>query len=248
MRRGFELPLVLEERGFVDVIEKVAQAIVFYDANAPERRRGDIRRIGYDGAALGEDRAGFVVDSRGFGIFLHGASFRDACVAGAVGSSEIFHDVQAGESVIGIEDAVRVFTAEIVFHVFAGESCPAADHRELQLLALKILNHVLHLERGLHQEAAQADRVRLMLLCRANNRVAWLFDPEVDDLESVVRQDDVDQVLANVVHVALHGREYDRALLRAGFLLHLGLEISDGLLHDSGGVEHRRQLHFSGAK
>ena len=48
--------------------------------------------------------------------------------------------------------------------------------------------------------------------------------------------------------VALHRGQHDRALLRARLLLHLGLEIGDRLLHHSGGVEHRRQLHLARAK
>ena len=39
-----------------------------------------------------------------------------------------------------------------------------------------------------------------------------LLDAEVDDLVAVVGQDDVDQVLADVVHVALHGGQHDAAL------------------------------------
>ena len=48
--------------------------------------------------------------------------------------------------------------------------------------------------------------------------------------------------------IALHRGQHDGGLLRAGLLLHLGLEIGDRLLHHSGGIEHRRQLHLARAK
>ena len=79
--------------------------------------------------------------------------------------------------------------------------------------------------------------------------VARLLDAEIDDLVAVVGEDDVDEVLADVVDVALDRGEHDRALLlRAGLLLHLRLEIGDGGLHDSGGIEHGRQLHLARAE
>src|ERR1019366_2273314 len=52
LRRRLELPLVFEEGGVVDVLEKLAQVVIFHHAHAPERRLGNIRRIGYYCAAL----------------------------------------------------------------------------------------------------------------------------------------------------------------------------------------------------
>jgi hypothetical protein len=70
---------------------------------------------------------------------------------------------------------------------------------------------------------------RLMLLRGANDGVSGLLDAEIDYLEAVVRQNNVDQILADVVNVAFHRRKDDSSLLRAGLLFHLRLEIGDGL-------------------
>ena len=79
-------------------------------------------------------------------------------------------------------------------------------------------------------------------------RVRRLLDAEVHHAIAVVGEDDVHQVLADVVDVALHRREHDGSLLAALFLLHLRLEIGDGCLHHAGRIEHRRQLHLARAE
>ena len=66
------------------------------------------------------------------------------------------------------------------------------------------------------------------------------------DLVAVVREDDVDEVLADVVDVALHGAEHDHSLAAGVGLLHVRLEVGDRLLHHLGALEHERQLHLAG--
>ena len=78
--------------------------------------------------------------------------------------------------------------------------------------------------------------------------VRRLLDAEVHHAIAVVGEDDVHQVLADVVDVALHRGQHDGSLLAAFFLLHLRLEIGDGGLHHAGRIEHRRQLHLARAE
>ena len=88
-----------------------------------------------------------------------------------------------------------------------------------------------------------------MLPGRLDNRIPGLLDAKIDDLESIVRKNDVHEILPDVVHIAFHSREHDRALLlRPCLLLHLGLKISDRLLHHSGRIQHRGQLHLARSK
>ena len=72
-----------------------------------------------------------------------------------------------------------------------------------------------------------------------------LLDAEVDDGVAVVGQDDVDEVLADVVHVALDGGEHDRALALLVGLLHVRLEPGDRGLHHLGRLQHEGQLHLA---
>ena len=65
------------------------------------------------------------------------------------------------------------------------------------------------------------------------------------DLVAVVREDDVDEVLADIVDVAFHGREHDDTA-PAGFApFHVRLEVSDGGLHRLGRLEDERKLHLA---
>jgi len=54
------------------------------------------------------------------------------------------------------------------------------------------------------------------------------LDAEVEDLVAVVGEDDVDEVLADVVDVALHGGEHDATAPALIALFHVGLEVRDG--------------------
>ena len=74
------------------------------------------------------------------------------------------------------------------------------------------------------------------------------LDAEVVHLVAVVGEDDVDEVLADVVDVALHGGEHDAALAAGVGLLHVRLEVGDRGLHGLGRLEHERQLHLARAE
>ena len=131
----------------------------------------------------------------------------------------------------------------------------AADQqRQLEPTALHLLGHVHHLvERG-RDQAREADRVGTDLDGGVEDRVARDHHAEVDHLVVVAAEDDADDVLADVVHVALDGRQDDRAL-RAPvaprpflLLLHVRLEVGDGALHRPRALDHLRQEHAAGAE
>ncbi len=87
-----------------------------------------------------------------------------------------------------------------------------------------------------------------MLLGRLDELAEGLLDADVDDVVAVVGEDDVDQVLADVVHVAAHGADHHGALARGIRLLHVRFEQRDGRLHDLGGLQHEGQLHLAAAE
>ena len=89
---------------------------------------------------------------------------------------------------------------------------------------------------------------RLVLDRGFEDRADRLLDAEIDDPVAVVGQDDVDEVLADVVDVAAHRRQHDRALLLALDPLHERFEIADRRLHRLGRLQHERQLHLAGAE
>ena len=87
-----------------------------------------------------------------------------------------------------------------------------------------------------------------VLLGGLQDRGDRLLDAEVDDLVAVVGQDDVDEVLADVVDVALDRGQHDGALALVVDLLHVRLEVGHRGLHHLGRLQHERQLHLAGAE
>ena len=79
-------------------------------------------------------------------------------------------------------------------------------------------------------------------------------DAEVDHVEVVALEHDADDVLADVVHVALDRRHDDRALRRASvagarlFGLDVRNQVRDGLLHHPRALDDLRQEHLAGAE
>ena len=97
----------------------------------------------------------------------------------------------------------------------------------------------------------QADHVGAYLLGRLEDLVGGHHDAEIDDREVVALEHDADDVLADVVHVALDGGQHHRAvrLLHAvGQRLDERDEVRHGLLHDARGLHHLRQEHLARAE
>ena len=113
---------------------------------------------------------------------------------------------------------------------------------------MQLLDGERHLLGGRDEQGGEPDRGRLVLLGGVQDRLDRHLLAEVDDGVAVVGQDRVDQRLADVVHVAEHGRQHDGALRVALELLEVLLELRDGALHDLGALEHERQDQLAGAE
>ena len=106
-----------------------------------------------------------------------------------------------------------------------------------------------HLVEGRRDQPGEADGLRALRDGRVEDRVARHHHAEVDHLVVVAAENDADDVLADVVHVALDRREDDlplRAAVAPGpllLLLHVRLEIRDGALHRPRALHDLRQEH-----
>ena len=96
--------------------------------------------------------------------------------------------------------------------------------------------------------AREPDRRGVVLLGRLEDRPDRHLLAEVDDRVAVVREDRVDQRLADVVHVAEHGGQDDRALRVALDAIEVVLEPRDRALHDLGALQHERQDQLARAE
>ena len=128
--------------------------------------------------------------------------------------------------------------------ISSGSVEPAARH---------LACDVDHLVERRRDEPREADDVGAELERRVEDRVAGHHDAEVDDLVVVAAEHDADDVLADVVHVALDGREHDLALRSAGAAgrllgLHERLEVRDRALHRARALDDLRQEHLARAE
>ena len=132
----------------------------------------------------------------------------------------------------------------------------AADQqRAIEALALHLGGDEAHLVERRRDEARQPDDVGLLALGRLEDLRRRHHDAEVDHLVVVALEHDADDVLADVVHVALDGRHHDLAggglrLEARSLLLRLevGLQIGDRLLHHARRLDDLRQEHLAGAE
>ena len=89
----------------------------------------------------------------------------------------------------------------------------AADQqRHRHARALHLLTHRHHLVQRRGDQAAEADHVSVVLVRGFQDPGPRHHHAKVDHLEAVALQNDADDVLADIVNVALHGRHDDAAL------------------------------------
>ncbi len=154
------------------------------------------------------------------------------------------------ERVAAVEQAALVDLAQVALDVAAGERGAAEQHRDLaEAERVQLLEVLAHDQRRLHEQAAHAEGVGVDLLDLGDHLADRHLDAEVVDLVAVVRADDVDEVLADVVDVALHRGDDELALRRRAVdALHVRLEVGDRRLHRLRRLQHERQLHLPGAE
>jgi hypothetical protein len=132
----------------------------------------------------------------------------------------------------------------------------AADHqRQLEALALHLGGDMAHLVERRRDQAGKPDDVGLLGLGGLQNLRGRHHDAEIDDLVVVALEHDPDDALADVVHVALDGRQHDLAVralpggaLLPFFLVHVGQQVGDRLLHHARRLDHLRQEHLARAE
>ncbi len=151
--------------------------------------------------------------------------------------------------------AARIIRMDLHRRVHAARGRAADQQRNVEALALHLGGDEAHLvERG-RDQPGEADEIGLLLARRVEDLPRRHHDAEVDHLVVVALEHDADDVLADVVHIALDGRHHDAARGRARgkparplLLFHEGQEIGDRLLHHASRFHHLRQEHLAGAE
>ena len=155
---------------------------------------------------------------------------------------EIGEDADHARRVEDVHRRLRVLGSDPHGRVLPRGRRAADEQREREPAPLHLLRDVDHLVEGRRDEAREADDVAVLLERGVEDRVRRDHDAQVEHLVPVAAEDDSDDVLADVVDVALHRREHDAGGRRALLLLrlHERLEVGDGALHGAGALHDLR--------
>ncbi len=155
-----------------------------------------------------------------------------------IGVHQLVGEVEAVHGVVRVAYELAVGGGDLGSREARRQRRAADQHRAADAGGPQVLGRHHHLLRGLDQQPREPDQVRAVLAMGLDQVLGRHLDAQVDDAEAVVAEDDLDQVLPDVVHVALDGGEHDRPLVGALALLHEGLEVRDRRLHRLGRLQH----------
>ena len=147
-----------------------------------------------------------------------GTSRKMCCAAPAsrsAGSINSFISRKPGHGVFRVERRRAVAGAIFVFVNFSESAAPPTSSGTSMPASLQIAGRDHHLLRALHQQAGEPDGVGLVFAKGLDQLIRRNFNAEIHHVVAVVAENDLDQVLADIVHVALDGGEHDLAARRA---------------------------------
>ena len=152
------------------------------------------------------------------------------------------HDPAQGrkrlEGILGVVHIAFVNLAEVILHIRPGQRSTTEHDRDVRLAqAVQLLQVLLHDHRGFHQQPGHADDVRVVLLGGCKDVADRLLDADIHHFITVIGEDDVHQVLADIVHIALHRGDHHLALgagLPLSHRFHVWLQVSHRSLHGLG--------------
>ncbi|OPZ09737.1 MAG: hypothetical protein BWZ08_00202 [candidate division BRC1 bacterium ADurb.BinA292] len=250
----------VEERSPVDVTDEFVDGVIIQHAQAAEFGGRDVERvpIGTEGVGpgVGVGDQGFLFAAAAMVLaqrVVLGPHARGVFVA-ALGIEQRLDDADDARGVLDVNGRGAVLQRDLDGGVQPAGGGAADQQRQREALALHFARDMDHLvERG-GDQAGQADDVDRALAGDAQEFLARNHHAQIDDLVIVAAEDDADDVLADIVHVALDGRHQDAALGGGGgaqpllLLLHKGEQVSDRLFHDAGALDDLGQKHLAGAE
>ena len=141
-----------------------------------------------------------------------------------------------------MDDAVRVLGLDADGGVGDGSGRAPYEQGYVEFLPVHFAGDGDHLVEGRGNEAAESDDIGVVFAGGVEDVLEGGHDAEVHDLVVVASEHDSDDVLADVVDVALDGGDDDLAVGAGGvgvalLVLDEGDELGDGLLHDAGALD-----------
>ena len=93
---------------------------------------------------------------------------------------------------------------------------------------------------GADQEGREADSIRIYLNGLIQDSIEWNLFAKVIDGIAIVAQDGVDQVFADIMHIAKDCRQDNLAFRIAFLFLQVAFQVGDSAFHHLGGLQHKR--------
>ena len=145
-----------------------------------------------------------------------------------------------------VQGRLRVLRGDPDRRVLSRGRRAANEERESKPAPLHLLRDVDHLVERRRDEAREPHDVAVLLDRRVEDGVRGDHHPEIENLVPVAAEHDADDVLADVMDVALHGREHHpaRRLALLFLRLHERLEVGDRPLHGTGTLHDLREEHL----
>ena len=169
-----------------------------------------------------------------------------------LGIDERIHRLEAFEGVFAVEHAGAVHLVAIhkadALAVLPINRRTTDHHRERQATLVELLDHNGHLLGRADQQRRQTNGIGTHFERFFNDGIDRDLLAQVIDGVAVVGQNRIDQVFADVVHVAIDRGEDHFALAGAFEPVEVMLEVRHGLLHDLGALEHKRQDQLPSAE
>ena len=185
---------------------------------------------------------------------IFGAHAGHECVPPVVAQQCTGHADRA-TGVLHMHHRPRILRLDLHRRVGPAGGCTTDQERNGESLALHLTSQKRHLLQRWCYQATKPDDVHIFTPCGLQNPGTRHHHPEIDHVVVVALQHHADDVLADVVHVALHGRQQDLSLLLLILGRHqqlLGLDIRNqmrhGALHDARTLHHLRQEHLAGTE
>ena len=250
----------LEERRPVDAGDQFGERIVVEHVQAGLPRRGRHVRVP---TAIEGLRARLLQRHQAPGIAAVAVALPDLGEVGVVGGDEGGAQVGRHQR-LGHADRARgvlhphrgrlVMRVDLERGMRARGRRPADHQGQGETLALHLAGDVAHLLQRRRDQPGQADEVGADFARGVQDLLRRHHHAKVDDLEVVAGQDHANDVLADVVDVALDRGHHDPAIRLADvagpalFLLDVGQQVGDRLLHHPRRLHHLRQEHLPGAE
>src|SRR6266403_1983499 len=162
------------------------------------------------------------------------------------GVHKLVHQPQAGHGVFGVTDRFAVTRRNLRLRELRGERRPADQQRNFDPSVAQIVSGDDHLLRAFHQQTRKADGVRLMLLISLDQVFGRNLDAQIHNVVAIIFQNNLYEIFADVVNIALYGGQNNAAALRRVRLLHELLKMADRGFHRFRGLQNFRDDQLVG--